>query len=63
MDINDLFEGIAEAFRQYQAEITEQEQASSNPNPTGLEPGTEAKKTEKKVATDKRVEKDFPKRE
>jgi hypothetical protein len=54
MDINDLFDGIAEAFRQYQAEMAEQEQASSNPNPTGLEPETEAEKTEKKVATEKR---------
>jgi len=25
MDINDLFDGIAEAFRQYQAEVTKQE--------------------------------------
>jgi hypothetical protein len=63
MDINDLFDGIAEAFRQYQAEIAEQEQASANPNPTGLEPETEAEKTEKKVATEKRVEGNFPKRE
>ncbi len=31
MDINDLFDGIAEAFRQYQAEMTEQKQASANP--------------------------------
>jgi hypothetical protein len=63
MDINDLFDGIAEAFRQYQAEMAEQAQASANPNPTGLEPETEAEKTEKKVATEKRVEQDFPKRE
>ena len=63
MDINDLFDGIAEAFRQYQAEMAEQAQASLNPNPTGLEPKTEAEKTEKKVATEKRVEQDFPKRE
>ena len=56
MDINDLFEGIAEAFRQYQAEIAQQTQASSNPNPAGLEPKTEAEKTEKKVATEKGVE-------
>nr|WP_320014387.1 hypothetical protein [uncultured Desulfobacter sp.] len=48
MDINDLFEGIAEAFRQYQAEIAQQTQASSKPNPAGLEP---------------KVEQDFPKRE
>jgi hypothetical protein len=27
MDINDLFDGIAEAFRQYQAEMAEQAQA------------------------------------
>jgi hypothetical protein len=63
MDINDLFDGIAEAFRQYQAEMNEQEQALSNPNPTGLVPETEAEKTEKKVATEKRVEGNFPKRE
>jgi hypothetical protein len=63
MDINDLFEGIAEAFRQYQTEIAEQTKVSSNPNPTGLEPKTEAEKTEKKVATERRVEQDFPKRE
>ena len=63
MDINDLFDGIAEAFRQYQAEMAEQKQALSNPNPTGLEPNAEAEKTEKKVATEKRIEQDFPKRE
>ncbi|KPA08811.1 hypothetical protein MHK_010966 [Candidatus Magnetomorum sp. HK-1] len=63
MDINDLFDGIAEAFRQYQAEMAEQEQASANPNPTGLEPKTEAEKTENKVATEKGVEQDFPKGE
>lgn len=63
MDINDLFDGIAEAFRQYQAEMSEQEQASANLNPAGLEPEAEAEKTEKKVATEKRVEQDFPKRE
>lgn len=51
MDINDLFDGIAEAFRQYQAEMVEQEQASSNSNPTGLGPKAEAEKTEKKAAT------------
>lgn len=63
MDINDLFDGIAEAFRQYQAEMSQEEQASVNPNPTGLEPTTEAEKTKKKVATEKRVEGNFPKRE
>jgi len=63
MDINDLFDGIAEAFRQYQAEMNEQEQASSNPNTAGLEPNAEAEKTEKKVAAEKRVEGNFPKRE
>jgi hypothetical protein len=57
MDINELFEGIAEAFRQYQGEMTEQAQASANPPPTGLEPETEAEKTEK------RVEGNSPKRE
>ncbi len=63
MDINDLFEGIAKAFRQYQAEMNEQGQASVNPNPTGFGLKTEAEETEKKVATEKRVEQDFPKRE
>ena len=63
MDINDLFDGIAEAFRQDQAEMNEQEQASSNPNTAGLEPNAEAEKTEKKVAAEKRVEGNFPKRE
>lgn len=62
MDMNDLFDGIAEAFRQYQAEMAEQEQASSNPNHTGLGPNAEAEKTEKKVATEKSVKGDFPKR-
>jgi hypothetical protein len=42
MDINDLFDGIAKAFRQYQAEMAEQDQTSTNPAPTGLEPETEA---------------------
>lgn len=60
MDINDLFDGIVEAFRQYQAEMAEQGHGSSKPNPTGLGPNAEAKKTEKKVATEKRVERNFP---
>ena len=63
MDINDLFEGIAEAFRQYQAEMTEQAQASTNPVPTGLEPERESEKTEKIMPTEKGVEQDFPKQE
>jgi hypothetical protein len=42
MDINELFEGIVEAFRQYQVEMTEQEQTSTNPTPTGLEPERES---------------------
>ena len=63
MDINDLFDGIAEAFRQYQAEMAKQAQALNNPNPTGLWPNAEAEETEKKVATEKRVEGNFPKRE
>ena len=63
MDINSLFDGIAEVFRQYQAEMNEQELALSKPNPTGLWMQTEAEKTEKKVTTEKRIEPDFPKRE
>ena len=60
VSVKDQFEGIAEAFRQYQAEMAEQEQASVNPTPTELESETEAEKTEKKVATEKRVEGRFP---
>ncbi len=51
MDINDLFDGIAEALRQYQAKMTEQARASANPAPAGLEPEAKAEKTEKKIAT------------
>ncbi len=36
MDMNDLFDGIAETFRQYQAETAGQAQTSANPTPTGL---------------------------
>lgn len=63
MDINELFDGIAEAFRQYQAEMAKQAQTSTNPAPTGLEPERESEKTEKIMATEKRVEQHFPKRE
>ncbi len=63
MDINDLFDGIAEAFRQYQAEMTEQVQTSTNLAPTGLEPERESEKAEKIMPTEKGVEQDFPKRE
>ena len=63
MDINDLFDGIAEAFRQYQAEMAEQTEVSSNPNPTGLEPERESEKSEKIMATEKGAKQDFPKRE
>ena len=63
MDINELFERIADAFRQYQAEIAEQAQASVNPAPAGLEPKTKVEKTEKKVEAEKGIEQNFPKRE
>jgi len=63
MDINDLFEGIAAAFRQYQVEMAEQAQASANPAPIGLEPKRESEKSEKIMSTEKGVEQDFPKRE
>lgn len=62
MDINDLFEGIAEAFRKYKAEVAQQGQALGNPNPTGLVPETETEKTEEKMLTEKGIEQDFPKR-
>ena len=62
MDINDLFDGIAEAFRQYQQETAEQN-ALPNPVTTGLDPQREPKKTEKIMPTEKRVEQDFPKQE
>ncbi len=55
MDINELFEGIAEAFRRYQQENSEQAQASVNPAPTGLEPVKGPEKTEKKLPTEKGV--------
>ena len=61
MDINEL-EGIAEAFRQYQVEMTEQEQTSTNPTPTGLEPERESEQSEKIMPTEKGVEQHFPKR-
>jgi hypothetical protein len=57
MDINELFEGIAGAFRQYQA------QASVNPASAGLEPVKKPEKTEKIMATEKGFEYHFPKRE
>ena len=63
MDINDLFEGIAEAFRQYQAEMAERALASTNPAPTGLEPEREPEKTEKIMPTEKGIEQLLPKRE
>jgi hypothetical protein len=61
MDINELFEGIAEAFRQYQVEMTEQEQTSTNPTPAGLKPKWKPEKTEKIMPTEKGVGQDFPK--
>ncbi|RJP78600.1 MAG: hypothetical protein C4522_12555 [Desulfobacteraceae bacterium] len=57
MDIDELFEGIAVAFRQYQQEITEQAKASVNPTLTGLE---SVKKVEKTV-TVIGIEQNFPK--
>ncbi|WP_028315137.1 hypothetical protein [Desulfatibacillum aliphaticivorans] len=63
MDINELFDGIAEAFRQYQAEMTEQEQASTNPAPAGLEPERESEKSEKIMPTEKGIEQHSPKQE
>ena len=63
MDNNKLFEGIAEAFRQYQAEMAEQAQTSANTTPVGLESEIEVEKTEKIVAIEKRVEQNLPKRE
>ncbi|MBU0994799.1 MAG: hypothetical protein KJ737_20085 [Proteobacteria bacterium] len=63
MDINDLLEGIADAFRQYQAEMAEQAQASTNPAFTGLEPERESEKTEKIMPTEKGIEQHFPKQE
>jgi len=44
MDINNLFDGIAEAFRRYQQEIADLEGVSPNPAPTGLDPGKGRKK-------------------
>jgi len=47
MDINDLFEGIAEAFRQYQAEMAEQEQTSTTRLLPDLSPNGNLKKQRK----------------
>ena len=63
MDLNELFEGNVEAFRQYQAEMTEQVQTSTNPAPTGLEPERESEKSEKIMPTEKGIEQHFPKQE
>ena len=63
MDINDLFDRIAEAFQQYQAEMTEQVQTSTNSAPTGLEPERESEKSEKIMPTEKGIEQHFPKQE
>jgi hypothetical protein len=63
MDINELFDGIAEAFRRYQQETAEQTQASVNPVFTGLEHERESEKTEKIMPTEKGVEQYFPKQE
>lgn len=63
MDINELSDGIAEAFRQYQAEMAEQEQASANPAPAGLKPERESEKSEKIMPTEKGIEQHFPKQE
>ncbi|MFO7557422.1 MAG: hypothetical protein R6X10_01215 [Desulfobacterales bacterium] len=45
MDINDLFDGVAEAFQRYQQEVAEQEGALPNPAPAGLKPEKEPEKT------------------
>jgi hypothetical protein len=63
MDINDLFDGIAEAFRRYQQEIAGNEGIPQKDNPIGLTLENEPKKTEKKPPKEKKVEEDFPKRE
>ena len=47
----------------HQAEMTEQEQTSTNPVPAGLEPERESEKTEKIMPTEKGVEQYFPKQE
>lgn len=61
MDINELFDGIAEAFRRYQQETAAQKNALRNPVSAGLEPVKESEKSEKIMATEKRVEQNFPK--
>ncbi len=63
MDINELFDGIAEAFRRCQQETAEQTQASVNPVFTGLEPERESEKAEKIMLTEKRIEQHSPKQE
>ena len=51
MDINDLFDGIAEAFRQHQMEMIESMQTATNSALAGLEPVRESEKSEKLMPT------------
>jgi hypothetical protein len=60
MDINDLFNGIAEAFRRYQQEIVEQEGTFYDSAPAGLEPEEQVEKTEKKVDNREENKTTFP---
>jgi hypothetical protein len=61
MDINELFDGIAEAFRRYQQETAAQKNALPNPISTGLEPERESEQSEKIMPTEKGVKQHFPK--
>ena len=53
MDINDLFEGIAKAARQYQAEVAEENGMATEIELSGLGPKAEPEKTEKKEESEK----------
>ncbi len=62
MGINKLFDGIAKLVEQFAEELAEQKLLKKEQK-TGGGPKGRLEKTEKKLATEKRIEGNFPKRE
>jgi len=62
MGINELFDGIARVVERFVEELAEQ-RVLQKEQKTGRGPKVKLEKTEKKVAAEKRVEGNFPKRE
>jgi len=62
MGITELFDGIAKVVERFAEEIAEQ-RLQEKMSRTGRGPKVKLEKTEKKVAAEKRVEGNFPKRE